>query len=102
MTFATSLPDEAREHFEHREEIAAANALRWFFSPRAVAGIGASRDRGTIGGEIFANLVAYGFAGPVYPVNPAAGAVQGVPAYPSVDVIPGPAGPAGARVPGAK
>src|SRR3989304_2116510 len=72
MTFATSLTDEAREHFEHREEIAAANALRWFFNPRAVAVIGASRDRGTIGGEIFANLVAYGFVGPGYPVNPAA------------------------------
>src|SRR3990170_2575985 len=77
MTFATSLTDEAREHFEHREEIAAANALRWFFNPRAVAVVGASRDRGTIGGEIFANLRAYGFAGPVYPVNPAGFAETG-------------------------
>ena len=37
MTFPTSLTDEAREHFEHREEIGAVNALRWFFNPRAVA-----------------------------------------------------------------
>jgi len=102
MTFATSLTDEAREHFEHREEIAAANALRWFFNPRAVAVIGASRDRGTIGGEIFANLVAYGFVGPVYPVNPAAEVVQGVRAYPSVDTIPDPVDLAVIAVPAAK
>src|SRR3972149_2285916 len=102
MTFATSLPPRARAHFEHREEIAAANALGWFFNPRAVAAIGASRDRGTIGGEIFANLVAYGFVGPVYPVNPAAEVVQGVRAYPSVDTIPDPVDLAVIAVPAAR
>jgi acetyl coenzyme A synthetase (ADP forming)-like protein len=89
-TFPTSLTEEAREHFEQRDRIAAAGALRIFFAPRAVAVIGASRQRGTIGGELFHNLLRFGFAGPVYPVNPAAEVVQCVPAYPSVEAIPGP------------
>ena len=43
--------------------------------------IGASRERGTIGGEIFHNLLSTGFNGPVYPVNPRADVVQSVQAY---------------------
>ena len=88
--FPTTLTPEALAKFEEREMVAAANALRTFFAPRAVAVVGASRQRGTIGGELFHNLLAYGFAGPVYPVNPRASVVQSVVAYPSVEAIPGP------------
>ncbi len=88
--FPTALTPDALRHFEAREQTAAVNALKAFFAPRAVAVIGASRQRGTIGGEIFHNLLAYGFAGPVYPVNPRAEVVQSVPAYPGVEAIPGP------------
>ena len=70
VVFPTSFTAEARKQFERRESIAAVNALKLFFEPRAVAVIGASRQRGTIGGEIFHNLLSYGFKGPVYPVNP--------------------------------
>jgi len=56
--------------------------------PRAVAVIGASRTRGTIGAEIFHNLLINGFTGPVYPVNPGARVVQGVRAYPTVGDVP--------------
>lgn len=56
--------------------------------PRTVAVIGASRRRGTIGGELLHNLLANGFTGAVYPVNPAVHAVQGVRAWPSLDAIP--------------
>ena len=72
VVFPTSFTDEARKQFERRESIASVNALKLFFEPRAVAVIGASRQRGTIGGEVFHNLLSYGFKGPVYPVNPAA------------------------------
>lgn len=89
VTFPTSFTREAVERFEHREAIAAVNALKLFFNPRAVAVIGASRERGTIGGEIFHNLLAYGFDGPVYPVNPSTEVVQCVTAYRSVEDIPG-------------
>ena len=90
VTFPTSFTREAIEKFETRETLAAVNALKLFFNPRAVAVVGASRQRGTIGGEIFHNLLLFGFNGPVYPVNPTADVVQSVPAYASVEAIPGP------------
>lgn len=72
------------------DEVAAIESLRAFLEPRSVAVIGASRQRGTPGGEVFHNLLFSGFNGPVYPVNSAAPVVQSVPAYPSVEAIPGP------------
>lgn len=89
VTLPTALTPAAIERFEHREALAAVNALKLFFNPRGVAVIGASRKRGTIGGEIFHNLLTYGFQGPVYPVNPTAAVVQSVPAYPSIEAVPG-------------
>ena len=87
VTFPTSFTTEAIQRFERRESIAAVNALKLFFEPRAVAVIGASRQCGTIGGEIFHNLLSYGFKGSVYPVNPSADAIEGVRAYPSIEDI---------------
>ena len=40
-----------------------------FFSPKSIAVIGASRQRGTISGELLHNILSYEFNGPVYPVN---------------------------------
>jgi len=85
----TSPTDEAIEAFEQREAIASAAAVRAFLQPRSVAVIGASRRRGSIGGEVFRNLLEAAFEGPVYPVNPNAGVVQSVPAYRSILDIPG-------------
>jgi acetate---CoA ligase (ADP-forming) len=64
--------------------------MRAFLGPRSVAVIGASRRRGSVAGELFHNLLAAGFNGPVYPVNPKAPVVQSVPAYPSILEVPGP------------
>jgi acetate---CoA ligase (ADP-forming) len=86
----TLLTSDALERFDQREERAAAAAMRRVLAPRSVAVVGASRRRGTVGGELFHNLLAAGFAGPVYPVNPNATVVQSVAAYPSVGKIPGP------------
>ncbi len=90
VVFPTSFTAEARQQFERRESIAAVNALKLFFEPRAVAVIGASRQRGTIGGEILHNLLSYGFKGPVYPVNPSASEIQYVKSYPTIEAVPGP------------
>ena len=68
----------------------ALTSLDALFRPRSVAVIGASRERGTIGAEIFHNLLEHGFRGPVYPVNPKADVVQSVRAYPSIADVPGP------------
>jgi len=89
VRFPTSLTAEAIKEFERRDSIASVNALKLFFNPRAVAVIGASRKRDSIGGVIFRNLLSYGFQGAVYPVNPSAAVIEGVPAHKSVEDIPG-------------
>jgi acetate---CoA ligase (ADP-forming) len=86
----TSLSPAALARFDERERIAAVAAVKSFLEPRSVAVIGASRRRGTIGGEILHNLLTAGFPGPVYPVNDKADVVQSVSAYKSVADIPGP------------
>jgi acetate---CoA ligase (ADP-forming) len=86
----TSLSPEALARFEQREQVAAAAAMGAFLAPRSVAVVGASRRRGTVAGELFHNLLAGAFEGPVYPVNPNAGVVQSVLAYRSVAEVPGP------------
>jgi len=90
VEISTSLTPEARDRFEHREELAAADAVQAMLWPRSIAVIGASRQRHTIGGDIFHNLIDGEFGGPVYPVNPAAKSVQGVRAYGSILDIPDP------------
>jgi acetate---CoA ligase (ADP-forming) len=102
VTFPTSLTEAALARFEQRDQIAAVNALRAFFAPRSVAVVGASRHRGTIGGEVFHNLLRDGFEGPVYPVNPAAAVVQSVPAYRTIRDVPGPVDLAVVTVPAAQ
>lgn len=102
VVFPTSFTEEARTQFERRDSIASINALKLFFEPRAVAVIGASRQRGTIGGEIFHNLLSYGFKGAVYPVNPSATEIEQVRAFSSVEAIPDPVDLAVIVVPASK
>ncbi len=90
VAFPTELTEEALARFDDRERAASVAAMRAFFEPRSVAVIGASRDPLSLGGACFRNLLRYGFAGPVYPVNQASAVVQSVPAYASVLDVPGP------------
>lgn len=90
VEFPTALTPEALDRFERREQAAAQAAIEGFLAPRSVAVVGASRSRGTIGGEVFHNLLSTEFSGPVYPINPKAEVVQSVPAYPSILDVPGP------------
>lgn len=73
-----------------RMHVAASRSLEPIFRPRAVAVVGASRHPGTLGHEIFRNLLVGGFGGSVYPVNSAVTAVAGVRAYPNIAAIPEP------------
>jgi acetate---CoA ligase (ADP-forming) len=59
------------------------------FQPRSIAVVGASRTPGTVGYEIIHNLLAEGFTGAVYPVNPNATSVHSVPAYRTIADVPG-------------
>jgi acetyl coenzyme A synthetase (ADP forming)-like protein len=63
-------------------------SLDAIFRPRAIAVIGASRHAGTVGGTILWNLVANGYAGKVFPVNPNADVVHSIKCYPDVRAIP--------------
>jgi acyl-CoA synthetase (NDP forming) len=72
-----------------REQRAEARSIRRLLYPKAVAVVGASNDAGKIGHAVFANLLRMGFNGPLYPINPEAQHVGGVPAYRSVLDVPG-------------
>jgi acetyl coenzyme A synthetase (ADP forming)-like protein len=74
---------------EARDHGAVVASLRPFFEARSVAVIGASRRRGSIGGELFRNILEADFDGVAYPVNLKAEPVAGVRAYRGVDEIPG-------------
>ena len=64
--------------------------LDGFFTPSSVAVIGASREPGKVGYEILKNILASGYKGKVYPINPNAIEIQGVKCYPSVLDVPEP------------
>jgi acetyltransferase len=60
------------------------------FRPRAVALIGASRERHSIGWDILDNLLRYEFQGQIFPVNPRAEVVHSLKCYPSIEAVPDP------------
>jgi acyl-CoA synthetase (NDP forming)/GNAT superfamily N-acetyltransferase len=72
-----------------REREADAASLRHVFAPGSVAVIGASRRPGTVGRVIWDNIRGAGYAGTVYPVNPHANDIGGVPALASAADLPG-------------
>jgi acetate---CoA ligase (ADP-forming) len=86
---------------DERDHVAVAASLAPFFSPRTVAVVGASTRRGSIGGELFRNILDGDYDGIAYPVNPKAPSVAGVKAYPSISEIPGDVDLAVFCVPGA-
>ena len=81
-TAASVAAVQSREHQAESESIAR------LLAPRSIAVVGASREQGTIGNEVFRNLLSYGFQGAVYPVNRSSDSVAGVRAYPSVLDVP--------------
>ncbi|WP_106848043.1 GNAT family N-acetyltransferase [Blastococcus sp. Marseille-P5729] len=71
-----------------REQRSEARSLERLLTAKSVAVIGASNDRSKLGYSVMRNVLDYGLDGPIYPVNPAAAHVVGVPAYKSVLDIP--------------
>ena len=65
-------------------------SLRPFFEARSVAVIGASSRRGTIGGELFRNILEGDYEGAAYPVNRNGESVAGVRGYGSIADMPDP------------
>jgi acetate---CoA ligase (ADP-forming) len=89
-----------RMHVDERDHVAVAASLRPFFMPRTVAVVGASPRHGTIGGELFRNILRADFTGAAYPVNRNGDAVAGVRGYRTVAEIQDPVDLAVVCVPG--
>jgi acyl-CoA synthetase (NDP forming) len=60
-----------------------------FFSPRNVAVYGASSDPNKLSGRPLNYLKKFGYKGEIYAINPHREVVQGVPAYASIEDVPG-------------
>ena len=100
VQFPIALTERFELSVEERDHTAVVASLRSFFEPASVAIVGASPRRGTIGGELFRNVLEGDFAGAAYPVNPKGAAVAGVRGYASVAEIPDPVDLAVIAVPG--
>ncbi|MFL5861753.1 MAG: GNAT family N-acetyltransferase [Solirubrobacteraceae bacterium] len=90
VEFPTSLSPEAVARFHDRDRVASVAAVTAVLAPRSVVVVGASRHRGTVGGELLANVAEAGFTGDLYAVNEHGGPIHGMEAYRSVADLPGP------------
>jgi acyl-CoA synthetase (NDP forming)/ribosomal protein S18 acetylase RimI-like enzyme len=88
LSYPIGVTEASLEVMRAREHRAEARSVARLLSPKAVAVLGASREPGTAGHEVFRSLLAHGFEGPVYPVNPAAPHVASVRAYADVRDVP--------------
>ncbi|MFU8839066.1 MAG: acetate--CoA ligase family protein, partial [Thiohalomonadaceae bacterium] len=57
------------------------------FSPKSIAVFGASDRPNAVGTLVFKNLIASGFHGDLYPVNPKRESLQGLTCYPNIGAI---------------
>ncbi len=62
-------------------------AFKSFFNPESVAIVGASRQKNKVGYEILTNMIAAGYQGKIFPVNPNADAIEGLKCYPDLKSI---------------
>ena len=88
IRFRIASTPQYRQRVAERDHVAVRASLQPFFEPKSLAVVGASARRGSIGGELFRNVLAADFAGAAYPVNKNATPVAGVRAYGTVSEIP--------------
>jgi acetyl coenzyme A synthetase (ADP forming)-like protein len=70
-----------RTRIDERDHIGVVTSLGGFFGPKSVAVVGASPRPGSIGGELFRNVLRAEFDGSCFPVNRSGDPVAGVRAY---------------------
>ncbi len=68
--------------------IEASSNIERFFNAHAVAIIGASTNPEKLGHVILSNIIAGGFQGKIYPINPKEKEILGFPVYASINEIP--------------
>jgi hypothetical protein len=54
------------------------DVFRYFFEPRSVAVVGASKTPGKAGNEILVNILANGYQGKIFPINPGGEEILGI------------------------
>ena len=89
LEFQIAPTDSSIDVMSAREHRAEARSVQRLLRPRSVAVVGASRFADKVGQTLLRNVVMGNFAGTVYPINPAAESVAGLPAYPDVASVPG-------------
>jgi acyl-CoA synthetase (NDP forming) len=88
----------SRDQREAAAEVASVAAV---LRPRSIAVVGAGRQPGNVGHQVVRSLLVGDFSGTVYPVNPQARAICGVPAFPALLSVPEPVDLAVVAVPAA-
>ncbi len=64
--------------------------ISFYFNPKSIAIIGASSTVGKVGNTVLNNIIASGYNGEIYPINPKGGIILGLTAYESVLSVPDP------------
>src|SRR5437764_7154984 len=88
VRFPITPTERFRARVDERDHLAVTASLSPFFEPKSVAVVGASRRRGSIGGELFRNVLTADFVGVAYPINRDGEPVGGVPAYKAIADLP--------------
>ena len=90
VSFPTADTPQVQAASTERERVAAAQSMRAFLNPRAVAVVGVSRRGDGVGAALLANLQRAGFTGRLYPIHPHATEITGLPAFPRVSAVGAP------------
>jgi acyl-CoA synthetase (NDP forming)/GNAT superfamily N-acetyltransferase len=88
LTFPIAPTEQSLAVTYEREQRSESRSIGRLLTPGSVAVVGASNDETKVGNAVLRHLLDYGFAGPIYPVNPAVRHVRGVPAYAGIEAIP--------------
>jgi acetyl coenzyme A synthetase (ADP forming)-like protein len=88
VRLSLSPTSDSMAHAERRRASSTVTSMRPLLAPQTVAVIGASREPGSIGARLLHCIVSAGFAGQVYPVNPNAVQLEGLPCYASIGDAP--------------
>ena len=90
VSFPTADTPQVRAASTERERLAAAQSMRAFLNPRAVAVVGVSRRGDGVGAALLANLQRAEFTGRLYPIHPHAAEINGLSAFPRVSAVGAP------------
>ncbi|HSE82908.1 MAG TPA: GNAT family N-acetyltransferase [Gaiellaceae bacterium] len=88
LEFEIAVDETYRARVDERDHAAVVASLRPFFEPQSLAVLGASPRPGSIGGELFRNVVDGGYRGRAYPVNRSGAAVAEIHGYSAIEDLP--------------